>query len=152
VRRPETIRPWQHILEPLGGYLLLAEELAIGGEAFSSAFDFGPALEANCSVKDLVEAAVGHWPGSWLDLSDPTGPHKAGLLHLQIDMSHHQLGWRPRWTFATTVELTVGWYRALDQGANASCMPDLEAYEGNTIVEMPAAQSQGATSALSERC
>jgi len=132
VRRPEATRPWQHVLEPLGGYLLLAEKLAAGGEAFASAFNFGPALEANRSVKDLVEAALGHWPGSWLDLSDHAGPHEAGRLHLQIDKSHHQLGWRPCWPFATTVGRTVGWYRAVQEGQAsglACCLADLEAFE-----------------------
>lgn len=131
VRRPQATRPWQHVLEPLGGYLLLAEKLAAGGEAFASAFNFGPALEANRSVKDLVEAALCHWPGSWLDLSNPAGPHEAGRLHLQIDKAHHQLGWRPRWPFATTVERTVGWYRAVHEGANAftTCFSDLKSYQ-----------------------
>jgi len=131
VRRPEATRPWQHVLEPLSGYLLLAEKLASRSQAFTSAFNFGPALEANRSVKELVEAALGHWPGSWRDLSDPAAPHEAGRLHLQIDKAHHQLGWRPRWPFATTVERTVGWYRAVHKGANAltTCLSDLKSYQ-----------------------
>ena len=63
----------------------------------ASAFNFGPALEANQSVQVLIEATLSHWPGNWQDLSDPTAPHEAGRLHLQIDKAHHQLGWRPRW-------------------------------------------------------
>ena len=131
VRQPEATRPWQHVLEPLGGYLLLAEKLAAGGGAYASAFNFGPGLEANRSVRELVEAALAHWPGSWQDLSDPTAPHEAGRLHLQIDKAHHQLGWLPRWPFATTVERTVGWYRSVHQGASplASCLQDLQSYQ-----------------------
>ena len=131
VRRPEATRPWQHVLEPLSGYLFLAQKLAAGGDGFTSAFNFGPALEANRSVKDLVEAALGHWPGSWRDLSDPAAPHEAGRLHLQIDKAHHQLGWRPRWPFATTVERTVSWYRAVHEGASAlkTCLSDLKIYQ-----------------------
>ena len=130
VRQPRATRPWQHVLEPLGGYLLLAEQLATGGQAYASAFNFGPALEANSSVRELVEAALSHWPGSWRDLSDPSAPHEAGRLHLQIDKAHHQLGWQPRWPFATTVERTVVWYRAVHEGASplACCLADLEAY------------------------
>jgi len=135
VRSPEATRPWQHVLEPLGGYLLLAERLAAAGSGsgnpYATAFNFGPALEANRPVRELVEAAQQHWPGSWHDLSDPAAPHEAGRLHLQIDKAHHQLGWRPRWGFATTVARTVGWYQAVHQGASplACCLDDLEAYQ-----------------------
>jgi len=130
VRRPNATRPWQHVLEPLGGYLLLAEILAAQGEAYANTFNFGPALEANRSVRELVEACLQHWPGSWRDLSDLTAPHEAGRLHLQIDKAHHQLGWRPRWDFATTVERTVAWYRAVHEGMSplACCLQDLRAY------------------------
>ena len=135
VRQPQATRPWQHVLEPLGGYLLLAQKLAAGGGAFASAFNFGPSLEANRSVRELVEAALAHWPGSWQDLSDLTAPHEAGRLHLQIDKAHHQLGWRPRWPFAVTVERTVAWYRAVQDGASPleCCLQDLEAYTGPSL-------------------
>lgn len=131
VRRPEATRPWQHVLEPLGGYLLLAENLATAGQAYASAFNFGPALEANRSVRDLVDTALSYWPGSWRDLSDSTAPHEAGRLHLQIDKAHHQLAWRPRWPFATTVERTVAWYRAVHEGASPleCCLADLACYQ-----------------------
>ena len=132
VRNPAATRPWQHVLEPLSGYLLLAEKLAAGGEDLASAFNFGPALEANQSVQVLIEATLSHWSGSWHDLSDPTAPHEAGKLHLQTDKVHHQLGWGPSWNFATTVERTVGWYRAVHEGASPleCCLADLEAYGG----------------------
>lgn len=131
VRRPKASRSWQHVLEPLGGYLLLAEKLATAGPAYTTAFNFGPALEANRSVRQLVEAALEHWPGTWRDLSDPTAPHEAGRLHLQIDKAHHQLGWQPRWDFATTVERTVAWYRAVHEGMSplACCLQDLTSYQ-----------------------
>ena len=131
VRSPQATRPWQHVLEPLGGYLLLGERLAAVDETFASAFNFGPALEANRSVRELVEAALQHWPGDWQDLSDSGAPHEAGRLHLQIDKAHHQLSWRPRWDFATTVARTVAWYRAVHYGASSldCCIADLEAYQ-----------------------
>ena len=141
VRRPEATRPWQHVLEPLGGYLLVAERLAQslpgGGvcQPYASAFNFGPALEANRPVRELVEVALQHWPGRWQDLSDPDAPHEAGRLHLQIDKAHHQLSWQPRWDFATTVARTVAWYRAVYEGAcpRACCLADLEAYVGSGL-------------------
>lgn len=133
VRSPKATRPWQHVLEPLGGYLLLAERLAapVDGHPYASPFNFGPALEANRSVRELVEATLQHWPGNWRDLSDPVAPHEAGRLHLQIDKAYHQLGWRPRWDFSTTIARTVGWYRAVHDGASAldCCLADLKAYQ-----------------------
>jgi len=133
VRSPQSTRPWQHVLEPLGGYLRLAEKLATGGVPFASAFNFGPAVEANRPVLELVEAALQHWPGRWQDLADAAAPHEAGRLHLQIDKAYHQLGWRPRWDFATTVSRTVAWYRAVHEGASAldCCIDDLAAYESD---------------------
>ena len=133
VRMPEAARPWQHVLEPLGGYLLLAEKLAGCLDANSTSFNFGPALEANRSVKELVEALLSHWPGSWQDLSDPSEPHEAGRLHLQIDKAHHQLGWHPTWPFNKTIERTVAWYRSVHAGASAleCCLADLQAYQSN---------------------
>ena len=138
LRSPLATRPWQHVLEPLGGYLLLAETLARSqvdptgsiANSYASAFNFGPSLEANRSVRELVEASLQHWPGSWRDRSDPAAPHEAGRLHLQIDKAHHQLGWTPRWDFATTVARTVGWYRAEHEGASPlqCCLADLDAY------------------------
>ncbi|MCB4389452.1 CDP-glucose 4,6-dehydratase [Synechococcus sp. MU1617] len=134
VRNHLATRPWQHVLEPLGGYLLLAERLAAAGGAGSrceTAFNFGPQLEANRTVGELVEEALQHWPGSWEDLSDPTAPHEAGRLHLQIDKAHHQLNWSPNWDFTTTVARTVFWYRAVHEGDSPlnCCLADLDAYQ-----------------------
>jgi CDP-glucose 4,6-dehydratase len=130
VRRPDATRPWQHVLEPLGGYLLLAERLAKAGEAHTSAYNFGPNPEANRSVQELVQEALRHWPGSWSNQRDPQAPHEAGLLQLEISKARQLLGWQPRWDFATTVERTVSWYRAVQEGASPleCCLADLESY------------------------
>jgi CDP-glucose 4,6-dehydratase len=130
VRSPEATRPWQHVLEPLGGYLLLAEKLS-QEKAEASAFNFGPPLDANRTVRELVETCLLYWPGTWRDLSDSTAPHEAGRLHLQIDKAYHQLGWRPIWSFATTVQRSVSWYRKVNMGASPleCCMLDLQNYQ-----------------------
>lgn len=137
VRSPGATRPWQHALEPLSGYLLLAERLLqnhfpYGNTAnpYAEAFNFGPSLEANRPVSVLVEEALQHWPGSWSDLSDASAPHEAGKLHLQIDKAHHRLGWRPRWPFSSTIARTVRWYRQVNDGDDPlSCsIADLKAY------------------------
>lgn len=132
LRSPQATRPWQHVLEPLSGYLMLSERLlAPTGSPCTSAFNFGPSLEANRPVRELVEAALQHWPGTWQDLLDPAAPHEAGRLHLQIDKAHHQLSWRPRWDFSITVARTVQWYRAVHERSTAldCCLADLEAYQ-----------------------
>jgi CDP-glucose 4,6-dehydratase len=131
VRNPEATRPWQHVLEPLGGYLRLAEALAMDPEPPCEAFNFGPSLASNRPVRELVEKILDYWPGEWFDQSDSAAPHEANLLHLQIDKACHRLGWQPRWDYATTLERTVGWYLAQHQGASAlaCCLADLEAYQ-----------------------
>ncbi|MEB3258840.1 MAG: hypothetical protein VKN83_11075 [Cyanobacteriota bacterium] len=109
MRNPEATRPWQHVLEPLGGYLRLAEALATDPVPPCEAFNFGPRLESNRPVGVLLKSLLSHWPGEWIDRRDPAAPHEAGLLHLQIDKAHHRLGWQPRWDYTTTVARTAGW-------------------------------------------
>jgi len=145
VRNPAATRPWQHVLEPLGGYMLLAELLS-ADPSLATSFNFGPQLEANRSVRELVEHALRLWPGSWADQSDPQAPHEASLLNLVTDKAHHQLGWSPRWDFATTVERTVGWHRQVQEGqasALACCLEDLEAFEQVKCSSAHAHQEQG---------
>lgn len=133
LRNPMATRPWQHVLEPLGGYLALAEALAdpADGFAMAEAFNFGPELEANRSVQELVEQALLHWPGTWIDASDSAAPHEAALLNLVVDKAHHRLGWSPRWDFATTTARTLQWYRrVIEVGEDPldCCRDDLTHY------------------------
>lgn len=131
VRNPAATRPWQHVLEPLSGYLRLAEALATDPEPPCEAFNFGPTLDSNRPVHELVATMLGHWPGEWADQSNPNAPHEAGLLHLQIDKARHRLGWQPRWDYATTIKRTVDWYRAVHEGTSPleCCLADLNAYQ-----------------------
>ena len=133
LRNPGATRPWQHVLEPLSGYLQLAEALSADPAGHADAWNFGPHPESNRPVRDLVEALHLHWPGQWEDQSDPLAPHEAGLLHLVIDKAQHRLGWLPRWDFATTVARTAGWYRGVADGdsALALCQADLDCYTTN---------------------
>lgn len=130
VRNPLATRPWQHVIEPLAGYLCLAEALASDHDPPCEAFNFGPSLASNRSVGELVTSILSLWPGEWFDQSDSTALHEANLLHLQIDKAHHRLGWRPRWDYSTTLARTVGWYRSVHEGASPleCCLADLNAY------------------------
>jgi CDP-glucose 4,6-dehydratase len=133
VRNPSATRPWQHVLEPLGGYLALAEALAdpAMGDSMAGSFNFGPQLEANRPVRELVEEALSHWRGRWVDDSDSAAPHEASQLHLVVDKAHHCLGWSPRWDFRTTTARTLRWYQRVIEGGEAPltcCLDDLAAY------------------------
>jgi CDP-glucose 4,6-dehydratase len=118
VRNKIATRPWQHVLEPLSGYLWLGavlHEPSLTGyhaDRFTSAFNFGPPLDSNRTVLALVEEILKHMPGRWEDRSAPGAVHEAKLLNLAIDKAHHLLAWRPTWDFATTVRQTVDWYRS----------------------------------------
>ena len=115
LRKPQSTRPWQHVLEPLGGYLTLATALVRDPVRYSGAWNFGPTGEATRSVQDLAQAIVTHWGSGNVEVRAPSDddPHEAGLLHLNCDKAHHVLGWRPRWSFSRTVAETVDWYRAI---------------------------------------
>ncbi|QNG28285.1 CDP-glucose 4,6-dehydratase [Synechococcus sp. HK01-R] len=130
VRNPSATRPWQHVIEPLYGYLRLAEALSSDRSLFCDAFNFGPNASSNRPVVDLVTTILKHWPGHWEDQSVDSAPHEANLLHLQIDKAYHHLGWFPQWDFNTTLTRTVGWYRAVHEGASPleCCLADLNAY------------------------
>jgi CDP-glucose 4,6-dehydratase len=122
VRNPDSVRPWEHVLEPLGGYLLLGAKLArqgAGDESLCSAFNFGPEPEANRTVRQLVEEVLRNWPGEWADQSSATALHEAKLLHLSTGKARRLLRWQPVWNFADTVARTVEWYRDSHSGGEA---------------------------------
>ena len=134
VRNPQATRPWQHVLEPLSGYLLLAERMFGETEMnnrYTDSFNFGPSLDSNRTVKDLVEEMTKYWEGTWQDVSGSHEPHEAHRLHLQIDKAYNQLGWSPRWDFETTVERTMNWYKDVDGGGRSIeiCLADIAAYQ-----------------------
>jgi len=131
VRNPNATRPWQHVLDPLSGYLLLAEQLLEQPSPPCEAFNFGPTILSNRSVVELVETLLVHWPGQWVDISDSNAPHEARLLHLQIDKAYNQLNWRPRWDFHQSLAHTVNWYRSVQKGTNAmsATMYDIDVFE-----------------------
>lgn len=122
VRNKIATRPWQHVLEPLSGYLWLGacladSQLSSFNSHLTSAFNFGPALTSNRTVAELVQEILKHWPGKWEDRSDPKAVHEAKLLNLATDKAHHFLGWRPAWNFEQTLERTVTWYQQSTGGS-----------------------------------
>lgn len=138
VRNKVATRPWQHVLEPLSGYLWLGAALAqpqipafkFQPSLYTSAFNFGPTLASNRTVAELVQEILKHWPGRWEDRSDPNAPHEAKLLNLATDKAHHLLGWSPAWPFAETISRTVAWYR---QSSESVPSADLHAFTAGQI-------------------
>ena len=133
VRNPQAVRPWQHVLEPLSGYLQLAKNLNRWRiRSGRGSFNFGPEASDFRSVKELVEESLKSWPGTWQDQSDPAAPHEANLLNLTIEKARQQLGWEPRWNFIEVVEKTISWYRDLyEKNLNPieMCLRQIESYQ-----------------------
>jgi CDP-glucose 4,6-dehydratase len=112
VRSPRSVRPWQHVLEPLSGYLIVGSRLADDPE-IGSAWNFGPDPEQHRTVGDLVEAIVTAWgEGRWMAAPAADGMHESVVLRLATDKARQRLGWEPVWDLAETVGATVDWYRA----------------------------------------
>jgi CDP-glucose 4,6-dehydratase len=112
VRNPRSVRPWQHVLEPLSGYLLTAMLLDQDVTTYTGAYNFGPLPEDHLPVKDLVDIAIECWgSGSWVDAYDSSQPHEAGLLQLDITKAGRVLGWLPRLVSREAIQYTIDWYR-----------------------------------------
>jgi CDP-glucose 4,6-dehydratase len=116
IRYPNAIRPWQHVLEPLSGYLLLAEKLWNGGNAYTDGWNFGPSLDDTRPVRWIVEKLSELWGGgvSWEIASDP-GPHEAHFLTLDSSKARMTLGWKPRWVLGQALEAVVAWNKAYER-------------------------------------
>jgi CDP-glucose 4,6-dehydratase len=131
IRRPRAIRPWQHVVEPLAGYLALAQGLSDQPQIMG-AYNFGPETSDAATVHDVIEMArAAHGRGQVRYGDDAEGPHEAGWLALEIAKSRDALGYRPRWDLPVAVQRTMSWYRALHDGAAARvlCEADIAAYE-----------------------
>ncbi|MDE5736186.1 MAG: CDP-glucose 4,6-dehydratase [Bacteroidales bacterium] len=112
IRSPKAVRPWQHVLEPLGGYLLLAQKMWEEPTRYCEGWNFGPETTGVTTVWEVGEAIVkAYGQGRLQDLSEPDAVHEAQLLMLDISKARYRLGWRPRLNLAQTVELTVDWYK-----------------------------------------
>ena len=125
IRNKTATRPWQHVLEPLSGYLWLAATLAqpqlvnTDAREISSAFNFGPEKEANRTVVELVGEVLKNWPGRWDDKSDPQAVHEARLLMLSTAKAKRVLHWQPAWNFENATAHTIKWYRSVDENPAA---------------------------------
>jgi CDP-glucose 4,6-dehydratase len=135
VRNPGSVRPWQHVLEPLAGYLRLAELLAgTDGNRFARAWNFGPDVSGDATAGEVAVRAARLWGAGASVVHAPADrpPHEAGLLRLDSSSARTLLAWRPRWTLAEAVARTVAWHQAWGSGADmaAFSLDQIRAYQG----------------------
>jgi CDP-glucose 4,6-dehydratase len=129
VRNPRAIRPWQHVLEPLTGYLMLAARQAQDPKRFADGFNFGPEATDALEVEDVVKLALAAWgSGSYFIDADPNAPHEAALLRLDSTKSKTQLGWHPRLNARQAITQTVEWYRHAADDALPYTRKQIEGY------------------------
>lgn len=119
LRNPLATRPWQHVLEPLSGYLKLASQLYNNPSKFSGSWNFGPSTYRTATVGELAESIVTHFnKGKIVTKQDLNQPHEAGLLQLNCDKAHQELNWKPTWDLEKTFKVTADWYKRVLSGEN----------------------------------
>lgn len=129
LRNPQASRPWQHVLEPLSGYLLLGQKLLEGQTSCARAWNFGPTEEENVRVGDLAALMQTCWPKLRYRVSETTDQlHEAGLLRLDCSQARLHLGWHPVWDTRKAVEKTAAWYRAYYERGEVTSAEQIRAY------------------------
>jgi len=129
IRNPKSVRPWQHVLEPLNGYMMLGEKLLLKDKIFCSSFNFGPETHDVASVGEMVDLAKKSWGKIEAQFSaDSQNKHEAGLLKLDITKSREVLGWKPIWDSKKATEMTVNWYKEYYQNKSLSSLENLKEF------------------------
>lgn len=127
IRNPEATRPWQHVLEPLSGYLRLGQ-LLWDSTSVAGAWNFGPSVEGEVSVEALAARLSRHWPELRIEADSTPHPHEAPTLRLDSNKALDQLHWRPAWNIETAVARTADWYREFGSAGTLRTQHDLDAY------------------------
>ncbi|XXK23438.1 CDP-glucose 4,6-dehydratase [Arenicellales bacterium nBUS_48] len=134
IRNPHSIRPWQHVLEPLSGYLLLAQRLYQEGEGYAEGWNFGPADEDAKTVESIANVMAESWGdgADWI-LDGNDQPHEAQHLKLDISKARMRLGWRPSWSLRTTLGKIVDWHRAWINGGSGKtyCLKQIAEHQNS---------------------
>lgn len=129
VRNPNAIRPWQHVLEPLFGYLIVGLFLDKNATVYSGAYNFGPNNNDHLTVKDLVEKAIGWWgTGTWKDSSSKENVHEANLLMLDINKAKNILEWSPKLSSSKAIEWAIEWYKVPQNKKNDFTLQQINSY------------------------
>lgn len=143
IRNPAAVRPWQHVLEPLCGYLMLAERLVNDGAQFAEAWNFGPDSEMQVAVAEVVRQLADLWGegARWIHQEEVSGPHEASSLLLDSGKARERLGWHPLWGLGDALGRTVEWYKAYAAGADVRAV--MEEQIGDYVGGLETAASSG---------
>lgn len=136
IRNPRSIRPWQHVLEPLSGYLTLAQRLYTDGQSWAEGWNFGPYDNDVRPVQWIVEYMVASWGnGAGWRMDGGSQPHEAGFLKLDISKAKGRMGWTPHWDLATALQNTMAWHRGWLAKDNVQklCMQQIQQYTNELI-------------------
>jgi CDP-glucose 4,6-dehydratase len=136
IRNPKAVRPWQHVIEPLFGYLELGAKLNIDHIKYAQSFNFGPNTSDALSVEDMVIQSIKNWgSGRYKSVIDSNNPHEAGLLKLDISKALNELNWKPVFNASTAIERTINWYKCFYSGINANELMklDIEYYQNKNL-------------------
>jgi len=130
VRSPNAVRPWQHVLEPLSGYLILAQRLYENQEQYAEGWNFGPDLKDAKPVSYILDKMIEKWPGASWKLDQDFNPHEAELLKLDITKARSRLDWRPIWGLDQSLDRIVAWHQAWlkKKDMQALCLAEIEEY------------------------
>jgi CDP-glucose 4,6-dehydratase len=131
IRNPLSTRPWQHVLEPLSGYLVLAQELYLKGDAYAEAWNFGPKDEDCKPVNWILDKMVAKWgAGASWELDKENNPHEAGFLKLDCSKAASRLKWQPKWNLEETVNLIIDWHQLYlnKQDVKVQCLKEIKKY------------------------
>ena len=131
IRNPLSTRPWQHVLEPLSGYLVLAEKLYIHGDEFAEGWNFGPKDDGCKPVNWILDKMVSNWgEGASWELDTNSNPHEAGFLKLDCSKAANRLNWQPNWGLEETLELIINWHQKFLKGADVreECIKEINKY------------------------
>jgi CDP-glucose 4,6-dehydratase len=130
VRNPSSIRPWQNVLEPLSGYLVLAQKLYKDQKKYSGAWNFGPNDENAKPVDWILDRMISKWPNSSWELDTNSNPHEAGFLKLDISKAKSKLGWKPVWELNHTLDRIIFWHKAWlnKEDMQSICLTEIKEY------------------------
>ena len=131
LRNPGAVRPWQHVLDPLCGPLLLAEHLFAGGGAYAEGWNFGPSEANTRPVGYIVEKLGRHWDAATWRMADGKQPHEAVNVKIDASKAQVRLGWHPRLATDLALDWTAAWYRRQQDGASARdlCLDQIQRYQ-----------------------
>jgi CDP-glucose 4,6-dehydratase len=131
IRSPRSIRPWQHVLDPINGYLVLGEKLLLEKKEFADAWNFGPKESESYTVEEIIKISSKYWDKVSFKIDDSYQEfHEASVLTLNIDKAQSQLGWNPQWDIETLIQNTVRWYRDFYEANAISTYAQIKEFYG----------------------